>query len=398
MKRRICVVTGTRAEYGLLRWTMEGIRAHPRLELQVLVTGMHLSPEFGLTYREIEADGFRIDERVEMLLSSDSPQGLTKSMGVGMIGFADALARLDPDLVLLLGDRFEILSVAAAAMVARIPIAHVHGGETTEGVIDESIRHSITKMSHLHFVAADEYRQRVVQLGEHPGRVFNVGGLGIDNIRKLTLLGRAELEAALQLRFRARNLLVTFHPVTLESATSAKQMQELLAALAALPDTTLILTKPNADTDGRVIIDMLDEFAKRHAHAHVFTSLGQLRYLSCLAQVDAVVGNSSSGLTEAPSFRKATINIGDRQRGRLKADSVIDCAADRDDIARALAQVYTPGFQRLLSGVRNPYGDGGSAERIVAELANVELEGVLKKRFYDLPAAVEPIAVEAGER
>jgi GDP/UDP-N,N'-diacetylbacillosamine 2-epimerase (hydrolysing) len=386
MKRRICVVTGTRAEYGLLRWTMEAIRANSALELQVLVTGMHLSPEFGLTYREIEKDGFRIDERVEMLLSSDTPQGLVKSMGVGMIGFADALTRLAPDMLLLLGDRFEIFSVAAAAMVARIPIAHAHGGEATEGLIDESIRHSITKMSHLHFVATEEYRGRVVQLGEDPSRVFNVGGLGIDNIVKLELLGREELEKSLGLRFRARNLMVTFHPVTLESATSRAQMTELLEALTALRNTTLILTKPNADTDGRVIIDMLDDFADRYEHAHVFTSLGQLLYLSCLAQVDAVVGNSSSGLTEAPTFRKATVNIGDRQRGRVQAASVIDCAAERDAISAAIARAYSPGFQSSLPSVRNPYGEGGSAARIVDELARVELAGLLKKRFHDLPA------------
>jgi GDP/UDP-N,N'-diacetylbacillosamine 2-epimerase (hydrolysing) len=389
MKRRVCVVTGTRAEYGLLRWTMEAIRAHAELELQVVVTGMHLSPEFGLTWREIEKDGFRIDERVEMLLSSDTPQGVTKSMGLGLIGFADVLARLSPDLVLVLGDRFEILSAAAAAMVARIPIAHVHGGESTQGAIDESIRHSITKMSHLHFVAADEYRRRVIQLGEDPDRVFNVGGLGIDNIKRLKLMSRIELEQSLGLRFRARNLLVTFHPATLENATSAAQMTELLAMLAELPDTTLILTKPNADTDGRVIMDLLDDFARRHANAHVFTSLGQLRYLSCLAQVDAVVGNSSSGIIEAPTFRKPTVNIGDRQRGRLRAISVIDCAPERGAISAALTRAMSPGFQRGLAAVRNPYGEGGSAERIVAELARVDLSDLLKKRFHDLPVSNE---------
>lgn len=389
MKRRICVVTGTRAEYGLLRWTMESIRGHEALELQVLVTGMHLSPEFGLTFREIEADGFRIDERVEMLLSSDTPLGVTKSMGLGLVGFADALARLAPDLVLVLGDRFEILSAATAAMMARIPVAHIHGGEVTEGAIDESIRHAITKMSQLHFVAAEEYRRRVIQLGEDPVRVLNVGGLGIDNIRRLKLLDRTELERELGLRFRSRNLLVTFHPATLDGATSEEQMTELLLSLADLSDTTLIFTKPNADAGGRAIVRLLDEFVLRHSHACLFTSLGQLRYLSCLAQVDAVVGNSSSGLMEAPAFQKPTVNIGDRQRGRLKAASVIDCAPERGAIAAAIEHVYSPLFRRRLDGVRNPYGEGGSAEKIVVELARVNLSDLIKKRFYDLPSLNE---------
>ena len=264
MNRKICVVTGTRAEYGLLRWLMEYIRETPGLELQIIATGMHLSPEFGLTYREIENDGFSIDIKVEILLSSDTPAGLAKSMGLGLICFGDALQQLQPDIMLVLGDRFELFSAVAAAMVARIPVAHLHGGESTEGAFDEAIRHSITKMSHLHFVAAEEYRKRVIQLGEHPDRVFLVGGLGIDNIKKLELLDRSELETALEFKLGPKNLLITFHPVTLENESSAMQMTELLAALETLEDTHLIFTMPNADTDSRVLIEMIDQFVAKH--------------------------------------------------------------------------------------------------------------------------------------
>ena len=384
MSRKICVVTGTRADYGLLRWVMEGIREAPALELQVIATGMHLAPEFGLTYREIEQDGFRIDRKVETLLGADTPAGVAKSMGLGMIGFGEALEQLQPDLVLVLGDRFEIFPAVVAAMVARMPVAHLHGGESTEGSFDEAFRHSITKMSHLHFVAAEEYRKRVIQLGEHPDRVFLVGGLGIDSIEKLTLLDRSALEAALEFGLGRRNLLVTFHPVTLENASSAQQMTELLAALETLKDTHLIFTMPNADTGGRALIDMVKKFVADRATARAYTSLGQLRYLSCLRHLDGVVGNSSSGLTEAPSFGKGTINIGDRQRGRLKAGSVIDCKSDRQSIAAALQQLYSPTFQTTLQNVRNPYGEGGASKKIVRVLQSYPLDIDLKKTFHDL--------------
>ena len=384
MSRKICVVTGGRAEYGLLRGVMEGIRQTPGLELQVIATGMHLSPEFGLTYREIEKDGFRIDREVEMLLSSDSPTALTKSIGLGLIGCGDALQQLRPDLILVLGDRFEIFSVVVAAMVARIPVAHLHGGEATEGAFDEAIRHSITKMSHLHFVAEEAYEKRVIQLGEHPDRVFLVGGLGVANIKSLPLLDRPALEAALGFELGPRNLLVTFHPVTLEKATSAQQMAELLAALEAQKDTHLIFTMPNADTDGRVLFGMVEQFVASHANARVYTSLGQLLYLSCIQHVDGVVGNSSSGLTEVPSFGKGTINIGDRQRGRLKADSVIDCLPDRQSILAAFQRLYSPAFQSILKSARNPYGEGGASEKIVQVLRDYPLESIVKKSFHDL--------------
>lgn len=383
--KKICVVTGTRAEYGLLRWVMEGIRQSPVLELQLIATGMHLSPEFGLTVNAIEEDGFHVDRKVEMQLSSDTAVGITKSMGLGMIGFADALAELKPNLMVVLGDRYEILSAAATAMIARIPIAHLHGGETTEGAFDEAIRHSITKMSHLHFVAAEEYRRRVIQLGEQPESVFNVGGLGIDNILRLKLLSRDELETALEFKLARRNLLVTFHPVTLEQSTSAKQMDELLAALADLDDIGLIFTMPNADTEGRVLFRQIEDFCRLHPNARAYTSLGQLRYLSCIQQVDGVVGNSSSGLAEVPSFKKATINIGDRQRGRLRATSVIDCEPERQAIEEAVFHLFSDEFQRQLPATKNPYGDGGASEVIVKTLEEQPLDNLLKKRFYDLP-------------
>lgn len=384
MTRKVCVITGSRADYGLLRWVMEGIREEPGLQLQVVVTGMHLSPEFGLTYHEVEQDGFFIDRKIETLLSSDTPVGLAKSIGLGLIGFGTALEELQPDLMLVLGDRYEIFSAVAAAMVARIPVAHLCGGETTEGAFDEAIRHSITKMSHLHFVAAEEYRNRVIQLGENPDRVFLVGGLGVDGIQKLSLLDRPALESSLGFQLGSRNLLVTFHPVTLENSTSSQQMVELLAALEQLKDTHLIFTMPNADTDGRVLIDMIEQYVASHANAHSFASLGQLRYLSCIRYVDAVIGNSSSGLAEVPSLGKGTINIGDRQQGRLKAESVIDCSPERESIAEALRYLYSPTFQTKLSTARNPYGEGGASDKVVRVLSEYPLESILKKSFHDV--------------
>lgn len=385
MKRKICVVTGSRADYGLLRWTMDEIRSSVALELQVVATGMHLSPEFGLTYREIEGDGFHIDRRVEMLLSSDTPVGIAKSTGLGLAGFADALADLQPDLLLVLGDRFEILAAACAAMFARIPIAHVHGGEATEGAYDDAIRHAVSKMSHIHFVAADEYRRRVVQLGEAPERVHLVGGLGVDAIARAKLLGQAELEAQLGFVFGARNLLVTFHPATLEAASAEGQMRELLAALGELQDTRLIFTLPNADNEGRALMTMINDFVARHPHARAYNSLGQVRYLSCLQFVDGVVGNSSSGLLEVPSFKIGTVNVGRRQQGRLRAASVIDCEPQKAAIAAALTTLYSAQFRQGLATVENPYGRPGASREIAARLERLSFDSLLDKPFYDLP-------------
>ncbi|WP_016754107.1 UDP-N-acetylglucosamine 2-epimerase [Leptospira santarosai] len=384
MKRKICVVTGTRAEYGLLRWIMEGIRSSDNLELQLIVTGMHLSPEFGLTYQDIEKDGFIIDYKVEMLISSDTPIAISKSIGLGVIGFAEALNNLKPDILMLLGDRYELLAASSAALIARIPIAHLHGGERTEGAFDESIRHSITKMAFLHFVSAEEYRRRVIQLGESPDRVFNVGGLGVDSIRRMRLLDKEKLEETLNFKFGKKNLLITFHPVTLEQSTAESQMNELLAALDSLIETNLIFTMPNSDTEGRIIFNLINEFVKTHRNSCAFTSLGQLRYFSTICQVDGVVGNSSSGLLEVPSFKKGTINIGDRQRGRLKATSVIDCQPIKEDILKSINLLYQEKFQSVLRDTVNPYGDGGASDRIIQILEKDRNYSSTKKVFFDL--------------
>lgn len=387
--RKIAVITGTRAEYGLLRLLIQAIHNHPDLELQLIATGSHLSPEFGRTYTEIEKDGVPITRKVEMLLSSDTGAGIAKSMGLGMIGFADAFSELKPDIVLVLGDRFEIFSAVSAAMSAQIPVAHLYGGELTEGAIDEAIRHCITKMSHLHFVSTDIYRNRVIQLGEQPKTVHNVGSLGVDAISKISLLSRSELEKSLDFKLAQKNLLITFHPVTLENATASQQMAELLDALAELVDTNLIFTMPNADAGGRVLISMVNDFVAQHENTRAYTSLGQLRYLSCVAQMNAVVGNSSSGLIEVPSFKKPTINIGDRQKGRIKADSVIDCEPIKSSITKALNKAYSPEFQESIASLKSPFGSGGTVEKIIDILLSTDLSNILKKHFFDIPLTTQ---------
>ncbi len=385
MTRKICVVTGTRAEYGLLKGVIEGVRDADDCILQLIATASHLSPEFGMTVDEIVGDGIVVDERVEILLSSDTAVGVAKAMGLGLIGFADVFARLKPDLLVLLGDRFEIHAAASAAMVAKIPIAHIHGGEITEGAFDDAIRHSLSKMSHLHFVAAEPYRKRVIQLGEAPDRVFSVGGLGIDAIHRLKLLGREELQSALDMEFGERNLLVTFHPPTLDQDSISEQMQGLLAALSELPENTqLIFTMPNADSSSRQLSTLIHDFVSRHPNAKAYISLGQLKYLSCMQFVDAVVGNSSSGIAEAPSFGIGTIDIGDRQTGRLKARSVIECSADQASIRQALQKLYSSKFRDGLPGTVNPYGNGGASNAIVQILRSQPLKGLLKKKFHDI--------------
>jgi len=381
--RKVCVVTGTRAEYGLLYWLMKEIEQDQTLELKVIVTGMHLSPEFGLTYQEIEKE-FKIDKKIEMLLSSDTAIGLSKSMGLAQISFAEAFEELQPDVVVLLGDRYEIFSAASAAMIARIPIAHLHGGETTEGAFDESIRHAITKMSHLHFAATETYCKRIIQLGESPERVFNVGGLGIENIKRLPLLSKVGFEETIDFTLGKHTILVTFHPVTLETSTAGEQFQKLLDAMDQLENTKVIFTKANSDTDGRIINQMIDEYVSNHKNTIAFTSLGQLRYLSALQFVDAVVGNSSSGLAEAPSFKVVTINIGDRQKGRIKAKSVIDCLPNKVSILDAIKLSQSVDFQKILQQVKNPYGEGCASQKITATLKECDLQNMLKKSFYDL--------------
>ncbi len=383
--RKICIITGTRAEYGLLYWLMKEIQADMDLQLQLIATGMHLSPEFGLTYRIIEADGFSIDEKVEMLLSSDTQVGIAKSIGIGVIGFADALARLHPDVVVALGDRYEILAVVQAALVARIPVAHIHGGETTQGAIDESIRHAITKMSHIHFVAAEPYRLRVIQLGEQPNRVFDVGAPGLDNIKRLKLLDRVEFEQSIGFKLGTVNFLVTYHPATLGATSPRDAMLELITALEQFPDARIIFTKPNSDTNGRIIGDLIDDYARDNSErVVVFTSMGQVRYLSALQHVDAVIGNSSSGIIEAPAFKIPTVNIGDRQTGRLKAISVVDCDEKADAISACIRKVLAPEFSEVLKSVKSLYGGGKAAEKIIKILKSTSLDGLVTKRFYDL--------------
>lgn len=384
MKRKICIITGSRAEYGLLYWLMKDIIADKELELQLIVTGMHLSPEFGLTYKEIEKD-FKIDKKIEILLSSDTAIGISKSMGLAQISFAECYDDLKPDIIIVLGDRYEIFTAVSAAMIAKIPIAHLHGGETTEGAFDEAIRHSITKMSHLHFTATEEYKNRVIQLGEQPNRVFNVGGMGIENIKRLKLLSKDEFEESINFKLNIRNILITFHPVTLEYSTAKEQFQELLDAINELENTNIIFTKANSDTDGRIINQMIDEYVTKNSHKSIgFISLGQLRYLSALQFVDAVVGNSSSGLLEAPSFNIATINIGDRQKGRIRANSVIDCEPIYYDIKKALSKMHTDEFKLIIKNSNNPYNNIETTKRIIEILRKIDLNNLIKKQFYDI--------------
>jgi UDP-hydrolysing UDP-N-acetyl-D-glucosamine 2-epimerase len=381
-KRRICVVTGSRAEYGLLSVLMRALKSEPAFTLQIVATGMHLAPQFGLTWREIEADGFIIDARVDMQLTSDTPAGVTKSLGLAVIGFAETFNRLKPDLLVVLGDRYEILAAAQAALIAKVPVAHIAGGDTTEGAFDEAIRHSITKMSHLHFVTNEVSAKRVRQLGENPEHVFVVGSPGIDVINKVKLLTREELERQLGFRFLKRNLLVTFHPATLEAIPAQDQFQELLKALDALGnDTGIIITLPNADTDSGVIIKLIEHYVSTRPWSRAYPSLGQIRYLSAVSHVDAVVGNSSSGLYEVPSFKKPTVNIGDRQKGRIQASSVINCRPDAADIIRALNE----SFKKDCSTAVNPYGSGNSAEKIISIMKAVpDYRALLQKHFYEI--------------
>jgi GDP/UDP-N,N'-diacetylbacillosamine 2-epimerase (hydrolysing) len=384
MKRKIAVITGSRAEFGLLKPLLEEIKNDSDLSLSLVVTGMHLSPAFGLTYRDIEKDGFAINEKVEILLSSDTPVGVSKAMGLAMISFSEIYKRLNPNIIVVLGDRFEIFSAVAVAHVGQILVAHISGGEVTEGAFDDAFRHSITKMSGIHFTSCEEYRRRVIQLGEHPDRVFNVGAIGLDNIRKLKLKSKKELEAELGFKFLKRNLLVTFHPVTLENSNE-EQFNALLAALDELGDTEIIFTYANADPGSMIINRMINEYTLNNPHKAVsFVSMGQLNYLSTMKFVDAVVGNSSSGIGEAPSFKIGTINIGNRQTGRIKAESIIDCDPTIESIGKALRKLYADDFQKKLKDIVNPHGDGNTTSRIVKILKTYDIKDSLKKNFYDI--------------
>ena len=382
--RKICIITGTRAEYGLLYPLIKLVKNDKNLDLKLIVTGMHLSPEFGLTYKDIEKE-FHIDKKIEILLSSDTAIGINKSIGLAQISFAEAFDELKPDIIVLLGDRYEIFSAASAATISNIPIAHLHGGETTQGAFDEAFRHSITKMSHLHFTSTKKYKNRIIQLGENKENIFNVGAIGIDNIKNLKLLSKKEFEKSINFTLNKKNILVTFHPVTLENTTAKDQFSELLDAIDILRDTSVIFTKANSDTDGRVINKMIDQYVNKNNHKSIqFTSMGQIRYLSALQYVDAVVGNSSSGLIEAPSFKVTTINIGARQKGRILAKSVLNCEPNKKNILEQFNILYSKIFQEKLKTIKNPYEKKNTPQKILKVLKKVELKGILKKPFFDL--------------
>tara|TARA_B110000438_G_scaffold277939_1_gene301001 strand:- start:1223 stop:2383 length:1161 start_codon:yes stop_codon:yes gene_type:complete len=384
-KRKICVVTGTRAEYGLLYGLMKSINNYNEFELQTLVTGMHLSPEFGLTYKNIKEDGFKINRKIEILLSSDNPASISKSVALGLISFADAYNELEPELIIILGDRFEALSAAIAASFAKIPILHIHGGEVTAGAFDESIRHSITKMSWWHFVAAKEYKNRVIQLGENPKRVFNVGGFGVDLIKKTKLISKNQLMNELGIKFGDKNLLITYHPETLDNESSKNKMKVILKALHNFDDINFIFTMPNADQENYALKQLINDFVLSHSDRSIaFNSMGYVNYLSTLQFIDGVVGNSSSGLLEAPTFNIGTVNIGERQKGRLKASSVIDCDISTESINDAINTLYTNKFNKVIMTTKNPYGNGGAVKKVFNFLKKEKFPKTLKKDFFDL--------------
>lgn len=382
--KKIAVVTGTRAEFGLLNPLMDEIQNDKEMQLQLIVTAMHLSPEFGYTVDEIEKKGYKIDKKVECLLSSDTAVGITKSVGLAMIGFADALNELSPDLVIILGDRTEMLAAATAAMVGNIPIAHIHGGETTEGAYDESIRHAITKMSYLHFTSTETYRKRITQLGEHPDRVFNVGAIGLDSIKNMFLLNKDEFEKSINFKLGKNNILITFHPVTLENQSAQGQFKAILDVLGSLEDTHFIFTHANSDKNGRVINQMIEQFVNENKEIAVaFKSMGQLRYLSALRHIDIVLGNSSSGIIEVPYFDIPTINVGDRQKGRILSESVIQAEPTVDAITLAHEKAVDISFRTKIKSQEQLYGSGNTVEKIMGILRNQNVSN-LKKSFYDI--------------
>lgn len=385
MKKIISILTATRAEYGLMKPIISKLNNIEEFDVRIVATGAHLSSEFGLTYREIEKDGFIIDEKIEILLSSDTPSSISKSMGLAMIGFADYFEKLNPDLLIVLGDRYETLAVATTAMNQRIPIAHLYGGETTEGAVDESFRHAITKLSYLHFTSTNEYRNRVIQLGEHPERVYNVGAIGIENILNEKLMLKDELEGDLNINLLNPYAVVTFHPVTLENNSSEKQIKALLEVCKNYNDLNFIFTKANADVDGRIINQMIDKYANESENIFAFTSLGMMRYLSLLKYSSVVIGNSSSGLLEAPSFGIPTVNIGDRQKGRLQASSVINCDPTQQSIYHALELALSTNFVEEAKKTINPYGNGDTSNRAIKIIKDYVMNNKidLKKKFYD---------------
>ncbi len=381
--KKICVVTGTRAEYGLLRLLMKDINREKGLELQLIVTGSHLSKSHGYTYKEIVADGFKIDRKCKIIDKYDDPLAIVRSMSKAIVLLSKSFSDLKPDIVVLLGDRYELLSAASCCNIMKIPIAHIHGGETTQGAFDEAIRHSITKMAHIHFVANSIYGKRVRQLGESEKNIFNVGGLGVDNLQKTDLYTKRYLIKNLGISFNKKNILITYHPVTLNNLTEKNDLKNLFRAVGELKDTNIFFTMPNADTNNQIIFKLIKKFCLKKNNYYYFTSLGQVRYYSMLKNMDAVVGNSSSGLLEAPSFKIGTINIGDRQKGRLQASSIINCESNCKSIILALKKLYSKSFQKKLKSTKNPYGPKGASKKIIRQLKRTNFVS-LKKEFKDL--------------
>lgn len=385
--RKICVVTGTRAEYGLLCRLMRLIQESPNTQLQVIATNMHLSPKYGNTYQEIEKDGFSIDCKIPIIDENAEDNAVTtvKSMATALSGFAEAYNTLKPDLVVVLGDRYEILAAATAALIERIPIAHLHGGEVTEGAYDDAIRHSITKMSHLHFTSTEEYRKRVIQLGEQPNRVFYVGAPGVENIKEFPLMSKEEVEESVNFKLDKNTILVTYHPVTLGEHTAEKDIKEFIGALEDRKDLRVFFTMPNSDTGSQAIVDAINAFVANNSdRAIAYKSLGMKRYLSVMKYAGAVVGNSSSGLLEVPSFGIPTLNIGDRQKGRMAADSVYNCETDKDSILKGLDVIMSPAFKKKAAETHNPYEKVNTAEEIFKVISSYPLEKLNQKHFYNL--------------
>lgn len=386
MKRKICVVSTSRADYGLLFWLLKEIEKSRFLELSLVLSGSHLEERLGLTYKEIERD-FKHFYKVPLGLENDDETALCLAFSAGVAGFSKVLEQIRPDIMVLLGDRYEMLSAGVAGMLRAVPLAHIHGGESTQGAIDEGIRHALTKMSHIHFCATSLYKKRIIQLGENPAMVYNVGGLGVENIKRLELLSKKDFENSLGFKLGKKNILVTFHPQTIEKKSASKEFSQILNALDSLKDTHFIFTGANADNGGKIINEMAQSYCLKNQEKAIFVmSLGQLRYLSAIKHADIVLGNSSSGISEAPSLKKATINIGNRQKGRIKAPSIIDVKCDKSAILKAIKKAYSKDFQAKLKSVKNPYDSGFASKKIIKVLENIKLNGILKKKFYDLDA------------
>ena len=383
--KKICVITGSRAEYGIMSRLMQLLKEDAFFQLQIIATNMHLSVEHGETYKEIETDGFIIDKKVPILSASDTTNAIAKSVGTGIMGFADAYEELQPDIIMVLGDRYEILAAVSAALFYKIPVIHLHGGEITEGAYDDAIRHAVTKMSHLHFTSTEEYRMRVIQMGENPETVYNVGALGCDNIKQIPLMDKEELEKSLNFSLNRNTVLITFHPVTMENNTAETQFSELLSALDSFKDLRMIFTMPNSDTNSMVIMELIKNYVAKNSDKAIWlTSLGVKRYLSTLQYIGAVIGNSSSGILEVPSFHIPTLNIGDRQKGRIAAKSVINCLPAKDDIKKKLTIITKTGYNDSLKDIINPYDKPNTAHeiiRIIKDNLNIQV----KKKFYNIP-------------